>query len=206
MEHKNITDCNNHVASLNTNVDKAVKINTENRRWLYVCNLMTTATKVHTVKLVFYIPWSHVFLDSTYIFIGQIETSVTTKFVLSTHFLNYTFKVKTNWPVAVTLSTFNWKKLKKVILISCLLHCLCVCSLFCGFKVVPVEQSCVSYWCKACHAWQFHVVIRSVSALLFESTKNRTHKTVFYFIFWSWYVISDCKLPLLVSCCISTTL
>ena len=34
-------------------------------------------------------------------------------FVLSAHSLNYTFKMSTNWPVAVILSTFNWKQLKK---------------------------------------------------------------------------------------------
>lgn len=32
--------------------------------------------------------------------------------VLSTHFLDYTFKFSINWLIAVILSTFNWKSRK----------------------------------------------------------------------------------------------
>jgi hypothetical protein len=34
--------------------------------------------------------------------------------VLSTQFLDYMFKLSINWPVAVVLSTFNWKSGKKI--------------------------------------------------------------------------------------------
>jgi hypothetical protein len=35
--------------------------------------------------------------------------------VLSTQFVDYTFKLSINWPVAAVLSTFNWKSGKKMI-------------------------------------------------------------------------------------------
>jgi hypothetical protein len=72
--------------------------------------------------------------------------------VLSTRFLDYTFKFSINWPVAVLFKYFQLeirKKNRLPVIISYLLYCLRVCLLFYDFKVAPEEQSCV-YQRQAC--------------------------------------------------------
>jgi hypothetical protein len=119
--------------------------------------------------------------------------------VLSTQFLDYTFRLSINWPAAVIFKYFqleirgkNWFS----VIISYLLYRLHVCLLFYGFKFAPAEQSCVSYRCHACYSkwqmmwWEFEVPRTyqvAVWVLLRESTANETSKQ-FYFNFWLWLV------------------
>jgi hypothetical protein len=51
------------------------------------------------------------FHDSHQIF-HKNNVTVSENDVLSTHFLDYTFKFSINWLIVVILSTFNWKSSK----------------------------------------------------------------------------------------------
>jgi hypothetical protein len=70
--------------------------------------------------------------------------------VLSIQFLDYTFILHTNWPVAVTLVLLiaNWGGFS--VIISYLLCCLYVCLLFYSFKVLKAKHSHVSCHHQAC--------------------------------------------------------
>lgn len=65
-----------------------------------------------------YISWIYVSLDSQHIFTGPVNSSILTMshahrtyqyVALCRQFVNYLFKLSTNWTVSVTFSTFNWK-------------------------------------------------------------------------------------------------
>jgi hypothetical protein len=104
------------------------------------------------VKVGFYVPCIYSAFNAMHVFTSPTKTSIRTMSlfveltsVLSTHFLNYMFKLSINWLVVVILRTFNWNSRKQndfSVIISYLLYCLHVHLLFYSFNDVPAEKSC----------------------------------------------------------------
>jgi len=57
------------------------------------------------------------------------------------------YRLSTNWAVAVASNTFNWKSEEKEFLVTNLLtsH---ICLLFYSFKLMPAQWISLCYWCQ----------------------------------------------------------